>query len=154
MRARAHWLVAALALGLVAADKPDEAKAPLQGTWQTITSEMDGEKQPEDEVKEYKVVFAGDKLSILKSGDVFMAGTYTVDAGEKPGHIDLKLEKNEENPADVGKTLAGIYEVDGDSLKWCFTISGGAERPKSFATSSGSQSVNATLKREKTEKKE
>jgi uncharacterized protein (TIGR03067 family) len=164
MRARAVAATAAVLVMLAATFVPaedkgkqggdaDADKKALQGTWQTVTSEMDGEKTPEDEVKEYQVVFAGDKLSILKSGDVFMAGTFTVDTGPKPRHIDLKLEKNEPNPDDVGKTLRGIYEAEGDTLKWCFALSADAERPKAFATTSGSQSVNAALKREK-EKKE
>jgi uncharacterized protein (TIGR03067 family) len=137
--------------GKQGADAASDKKA-LRGAWQTVTSEMDGERQPEDEVREYKVVVDGDKLSVLKSGEVFMAGTFTLDAGTKPRHIDLKLEKNGPNPADVGKTLPGIYEVSGDALKWCFALSDGAERPKQFGTTAGSQSVNATLTREKEKK--
>ena len=130
----------------------DKDKKALAGIWQTVTSEMDGEKQAEDETRLYKVLIDGDKLSILKDGEIFMAGKITVDTGPKPRHIDLKLEKNEPNPDDVGKTLPGIYEVDGQSLKWCFALSDQIERPKSFATSSGSQLVNATLKKEEQKK--
>lgn len=127
-------------------------KKALAGAWQTVTSEMDGEKQPEDEVKEYKVVIDGDKISITKSGEVFMAGKFTVDTGPKPRHIDFKLEKNEPNPDDVGKTLPGIYEVSGDTLKWCFAVSDRVERPKAFGTNPGSDLVNATLTKQKVKK--
>jgi uncharacterized protein (TIGR03067 family) len=137
--------------GKQGADAASDKKA-LKGTWQTATSEMDGERQPEDDVRQYKVVVEGDKLSIMKSGEVFMAGTYTLDTGPKPRHIDLKLAKNEPNPDDVGKTLPGIYEVSEDDLKWCFALSAAAERPKGFGTTSGSELVNATLKREKAKK--
>ena len=130
----------------------DADKKALAGVWQTVSSEMDGEKQAEDETRLYKVLIDGDKLSILKDGEVFMAGKFTVDTGPKPRHIDLKLEKNEPNPDDVGKTLPGIYEVDGQSLKWCFALSDQVERPKSFGTTSGSQLVNATLKKDQQKK--
>jgi uncharacterized protein (TIGR03067 family) len=143
---------------LVAEDKGNQGadaatdKKALQGTWQTATSELDGEKQPESEAREYKVVIVGDKLSVLKGDEVFMAGTITLDTGPKPRHVDLKLEKNTPNPDDVGKTLPGIYEIDGDGLKWCFALSDRVERPKGFSTTSGSDLVNATLKREKEKK--
>jgi uncharacterized protein (TIGR03067 family) len=137
--------------GKQGADAASDKKA-LQGTWQTVTSEMDGERQPEDEVREYKVIVDGDKLSIMKSGEVFMAGTFTLDTGPKPRHIDLKLDKNVPNPSDVGKTLPGIYEVNGDAWKWCFAVSDRVERPKGFGTTPGSELVNATLKREKENK--
>jgi uncharacterized protein (TIGR03067 family) len=148
---------AILLVGLVTAwvsaaadDKPADAdKAALQGTWRAVTSEMDGQKQDEADVKEHTLVFDGDSLVINKSGEMVMKGKVTVDAAQKPGHIDFKLEENPANPDDVGKTLAGIYEVKGDDLKWCFILPDRSERPKEFKSESGSGQINATLKREK-----
>lgn len=159
MRARLMAFTAAVVMGLVltafAADKPDadkpgaEDRKALQGTWQTVSSEMDGEKQPEENVKPYTVVFSGDKLLINRDGEAIMKGAYTLDTAKSPGHIDYKLEENVANPNDVGKTLPGVYEIKGDALKWCFTLPEGDGRPKEFKSEAGSNRINATLKREK-----
>ena len=148
---------AILLVGLVAAyasaaadDKPaGDDKAALQGTWRAVASEMDGDKQPEDEVKQHTLVFSGDTMTVNKGGDMVMKGKVTIDPTQKPGHIDFKLEENPGNPDDVGKTLTGIYEVKGDDLKWCFVLPDRSERPKEFKSESGSGQINATLKREK-----
>ena len=143
-------VLAALAAGAADDKDKDGGKAALAGTWQTVASEMDGEKQPEDDVKAYTLVFAGDKLTVNKSGDLVMKGSVTLDASQNPRHLDLKLEENPNNPDDVGKTLPGIYELKGDELKWCFALPGASgDRPKAFKTEAGSGQVSATLKREK-----
>jgi len=127
----------------------DDDKAALQGTWQCVSSEMDGEKQPDDEVKPYTLVFDGEKLTVNKAGERIMKGSVKLDPAQSPRHIDFKLEENPNNPDDVGKTLPGIYEVKGEELKWCFTLPDRSERPKDFKTEAGSSRVSAVLKREK-----
>ena len=151
MRVRARWLVALLGMALVTAGAAGDAKdqEALKGTWRCTASEINGDKQADDELKQYTLEFDGDKLVVRKSGDLVMRGTVKVDAGEKPHHIDFKLEENPGNPDDVGKTLPGIYEVSGDELKWCFTLPDRSERPKDFKAETGSSQVNAVLKREK-----
>lgn len=149
MRAGAQWLVVALSAMLLAAGDAEKDKASLQGTWQTTSSEVDGEKQPEDDYKQYTLVFSGDKLVVNKSGDLVMKGEVKLDPSQKPGHLDFKLEENPNNPDDVGKTLPGIYEVKGDELKWCFSLPDGAGRPRDFKTEAGTFHIYATLKREK-----
>ena len=155
-RAAGGWVVVAvLGVVLVAAgaadDKAadDKSAAELKGSWQAVASEMDGEKQPEDDVKQYTLVFEGGKLTVNKSGELVMKGEAKVDASQKPARLDLKLEENPNNPDDVGKTLEGIYEVKGEELKWCFALPNGSGRPKEFKTEAGTGTVNATFKREK-----
>ena len=48
-----------------------------------------------------------------------------------------------------GKTALGIYELDGDTLKWCANEPGGNERPKKFSSEAGTKYLLVTLKREK-----
>ena len=127
----------------------DDDKAALQGTWQCVSSEIDGEKQPDDEVKPYTLVFDGEKMTVNKAGERVMKGSVKLDPAQSPRHIDFKLEENPNNPDDVGKTLPGIYELSGDELKWCFTLPDRSERPKDFKTEAGSSRVSAVLKREK-----
>src|SRR3954471_22041919 len=129
MRTQTVWAAAVLlALGLVAA--AEVSKEAVQGTWRCVSSEMNGEKQPEDDVKQYTLVFSGDKLTVNKGGDLVMKGTVKLDPAEKPAHLDLTLEENPGNPSDVGKTLPGLVELKGDEMKWCFTLPDRSERPK------------------------
>jgi uncharacterized protein (TIGR03067 family) len=54
-------------------------------------------------------------------------------------------------PADgpqKGKTLRGIYSLEGDTLKLCVSVTGG-ERPTAFGTKPDSGLVLAVFKREK-----
>jgi uncharacterized protein (TIGR03067 family) len=48
----------------------------------------------------------------------------------------------------AGKPALGIYALDGDTLKICYTMPGG-ERPKDFDSAVGSGRYSATWKRKK-----
>ena len=156
MRTRTAWAAAILVgFALVAAAwatdggrAADVNKEAIQGTWRCTSSEMNGEKQPEDDVKQYTLVFSGDKLTVNKGGDLVMKGTVKLDPAEKPAHLDLTLEENPGNPSDVGKTLPGLVELKGDEMKWCFTLPDRSERPKEFKTEADSSQILATFKRE------
>jgi uncharacterized protein (TIGR03067 family) len=143
-------LTGAGTVATAADDKGGEADSKaLQGTWQCVTSEIDGEKQADDECRQYQLVFSGDKLTVTKSGGTVLKGAVTLDVAHTPHQLDVKLEEDTQNPDNVGKTMAGIYELKGDEMKWCFTLPDRSERPKEFKTESGSSQVYATLKREK-----
>jgi uncharacterized protein (TIGR03067 family) len=148
MRAGAQWLTVMLAAALLGAEDADQRKA-LDGTWHTVSLEVNGQTESDDDARQYEVVFAKDKFTVNKSGQPLMKGALTVDAAAVPARIDLKIEENTENPDDVGKTLSGIYQITGDELKWCFGLPAGAERPKEFKTEQDSGRVLATLKRQK-----
>jgi len=156
---RTHLPLALLAAFLVAADSADKDKdksgdadkdkAALKGKWEPTSSESGGNKDDESDYKQFRVVFDGDKFTILKSGETHMKGTFKLDAAQTPKRIDMTIE---EGPSDdlKGKSLVGIYELKGDELKWCFVPpNGGDERPTSFASQSGTSQILATLKREK-----
>ena len=158
MRQRSLW-AAALVMGVfvlaagAADDKKEgagdaDAKA-LQGTWQCVSSVMDGDKQPDDEVRPYQLMVSGDKLTITKSGSTVIKGTLVLEAAQSPRHLDLKIEEDANNQDNAGKTMAGIYELKDEELKWCFTLPDRTERPKEFKSESGSSQIFATFKREK-----
>ena len=50
----------------VADDKSANDAKNLQGTWQAVYLEANGEKSPDDQVKELKIVFKGDQVFALK----------------------------------------------------------------------------------------
>jgi uncharacterized protein (TIGR03067 family) len=71
-----------------------------------------------------------------------------VDAAKKPKQIDFAV-KESLGGKDDGKTAKGIYELDGDTLKWCTAGPGTDDRPGEFATAEGNDRLFVTLKREK-----
>jgi RNA polymerase sigma factor (sigma-70 family) len=134
------------------ADKPAAAvkeEAPkdedkIVGTWAYVSVETGGQKVPEEQVKDAKMIFAADgKFTAIRKGKE-IAGTYKLDPAKKPKEITTAN--------DDGKTHLGIYKLDGDALTVCLTGEDGAERPTGFATKEGSKVVLVVLKREKDEK--
>ena len=117
-----------------------EGDVKLDGKWVIISVERDGKADDtlKGAVREHK----GEKYTMtLKEGKSF-EGSMKVDATAKS--IDLI-------PGDgkyKGKTLLGIYELDGDTLKICFAEPG-KERPKTFVSKADSGIVLAVHKKEK-----
>jgi uncharacterized protein (TIGR03067 family) len=101
----------------------------LAGTWIGVSGEETGKKAPEKEIKQLKLVFAGDKFTATAGGKLVMKGSVRVDPARKPKTIDLVSD----GPRQKGKISPGIYELDGDTLRLCL-VDTGAERPKEFST--------------------
>ncbi len=144
-------LLLVLAAGLLlGADDPKPTagsdKDRLQGTWQAVSSQNDGRDDPDAQA--HRLTFAGETFTIRRDGHVMIKGTFRIDPDKKPKTIDMILT---EAPRDDqrGKTALGIYELDGDTLKWCVGRPGEGERPKEFAAKDGSRRMFVTLKRHK-----
>ncbi len=145
---RRHALVFLAVGGLLAAaaETRDEALKSLEGTWVTTGVEIGGNKVPAETIKQMpgRVTIAAGKYT-LKAGERSDTGTIAVvDAGKKPKQMDIK-------PADgplAGKTLAAIYEVDGETLKVCYAPPDQA-RPTSFNTKDKPGYMAIEYKREK-----
>src|SRR5437879_12841007 len=58
----------------------------LKGTWKIVSAERDG--KPHDDAVGDKVTFDGTNLAIEGKGEDHK-GTYKIDAGKKPKHIDI-----------------------------------------------------------------
>jgi uncharacterized protein (TIGR03067 family) len=98
----------------------------LQGKW---AAELDGKKVELKFTKDQFVIAFSDGTK-----EVMFKGTVKIDAGSKPKHIDLTIEEGEKF---VGETARGIYELDGDTLKWCSNAPGKADRPTEFPATQG-----------------
>jgi uncharacterized protein (TIGR03067 family) len=137
-----------LVVGLVfaAEGEKNDAKKEYErftGTWKIESMEVEGKKQPEDLLKGFRLVIKGDQFT-ASQGDVMYKGNFKVDVGKKPKTIDITFTDGPEK----GKTLAGIYELNGDTYKVCLDPNG-KDRPKEFATKEGSAHVLEVFKREK-----
>ena len=147
MKARSllPWLLAsALAAGVSAQDPGKDDLKRLEGTWRMVSGEADGKKAPEEELKKIKVIFKGDAYTVMSDGRVEEKGTQKLDPTKKPKTIDYTMT---EGPT-KGKTHLGIYELDGDTVKFCFAAPGG-DRPTDFTAKEGSQRTLSVWKRDK-----
>ncbi len=143
-------LLACMVVGLLlGADSPkDDGKKDqerLQGTWKAVTVEAGGKLQ--DEGEEHRLIFSGDEFSIKKGEETMIKGKFRIDSSKKPKEIDMEFIKTKRENL-KGKTALGIYDLDGDTLKWCWNQPGG-ERPKEFSSQAAYVHLLVTLKREK-----
>jgi uncharacterized protein (TIGR03067 family) len=147
-------MLASLAVGvMVAGDKPQPKAAPsdkdkLQGTWQMVSGEGEGMKEPAEFCKHFTYTFKGDGLRFR--GDETTPGadlefSYTLDPKKTPKEIDLKLTKVPDNKG-VRSVSKGIYSLQGEELKLCYSDE---ERPTKFETKPKDRTSLVVLKRKK-----
>ena len=123
------------------APAPDATKdaAAIQGTW-VIESIMDDGK-PQDDIKGDRLTFKEGNITV-KRKDEEMKATYKIDAAKDPKTIDIVQ-------GDTKEEYAGIYQLDGDTLKICAPAKAGGKRPTELASKAGSGWMLLVLKREK-----
>jgi uncharacterized protein (TIGR03067 family) len=140
-RAMRKCVLAVAAVVVFAAAGAADDKKPLEGKWTIESVTRDG--KADDSLKGATRVHDGDKYTITPAKDSKAAvtdGTFTVDADKKT--IDMKPSSGNFK----GKTLHGIYKLDGDTLTVAFAE---AERPTGFESKEGSKVVVAVMKKAK-----
>ncbi len=130
----------------IADDKGANDAKTLQGTWQAVDLEANGERKPDDEIKELQVIISGDDLAIKPDGEGRKC-KFTLDSSKTPKRIDLI-------PCDgdgKGKTFPGIYSLQNGKLRLCINIfrQHTGQRPTEFKTQAGDGTGFATLERAK-----
>ena len=134
-------------LATVAADDPpkkDDAEL-LKGTWKALSVKQGGQNVPEDFVKSMTFNFDGKKY-IQKAQDQSEEGNYSIDASQSPKTIDLDIKTGN----DQGKKQFGIYKIEDGKLTFVFAMAGSKDRPKSFKSDEGADTIEFVLEREKT----
>jgi uncharacterized protein (TIGR03067 family) len=132
------------------ADEPSPRQAAkddlkkLQGTWICVSMEREGDEMPAEAIKGSMVMYEDDRATLYRDGEVFRRALVTLDPARSPKRI---------NSWDLGgpyedQTNPGIYEVDGDTLKICFSRPG-AERPTEFTTKKGPALLYLVYQRKK-----
>jgi uncharacterized protein (TIGR03067 family) len=148
MRLLALLITAAAALPILAGPPQDDAVKKelkmLEGSWATVSIEAAGQKvTDEDKIKSRKLSTKGNKYT-LKVGDETVQGTIEINPTKKPKTIDVKPDSG----SNKGKTLLGIYELDGDSLRICLALPG-KDRPTALVTAAENGQQLVVYKREK-----
>jgi uncharacterized protein (TIGR03067 family) len=139
-------LIALLLLNgtILAADADVGAeRKKLEGTWVIDAALLAGRDHLED-FEGMKLILKGDSF-VIEFAENSDKGTYTIDPSKSPKWIDIKT--NEKGPF-KGRTLPGIYKLDGDKLTVCCN-SEKMERPESFEAKVKTPMMLLTYKREK-----
>ncbi len=109
-------------LGVATEPRMDPAYAVekrLQGSWIVSSGRW-----------KCRMHFAAHHFAVhFQSGDVYL-GVYTVDPTRTPGAMDMTIEEGPEEFR--GLTACCLYELNGDTLRWCANEPGGEERHKAF----------------------
>ena len=119
----------------------------LQGAWEPIHSEEGGVDQ--QDTRNYLVKFEGDHFTILREGEVMIAGKFTTYSAREPRRIDMALEVDSDNPKNAGKTLLGIYAIEGEELRWCTGTTVASQPPTDFVTREGEPYMMIVMRRVK-----
>jgi uncharacterized protein (TIGR03067 family) len=123
----------------LAQDAGQGEQQKLQGSWQVLRYEYDGNDQNTEDIR--LVIAPGQIVIKDKQGDKTIR--YTLDAGAKPKTIDLTRTVNGSQ-----LQMTGIYQLDGDTLRICFGEKEQA-RPTEFSSPKGSRLTLFVLRRVK-----
>lgn len=134
-------VAAALAIaGMGTSDDKETELKKLTGTWEEVSHTADGKAKTADELKGHTVVIdASGKWEAFKDGTSLLKGTVKLDSAKKPKAADWAIEGSD-------MVAKGIFEVDGNMWKHCFSLT---ERPTEFGSKEGSGAYYIVLKRVK-----
>ena len=117
----------------------------IEGTWQIVAVEINGNKAKEEDVRKLSVVNGSDGTwSLLSEGKEISKGTSTIDPTKTPKTIDF-------TPTEGGgkdNQYIGIYELGKERRKLCFAPREQG-RPTEFATSADSEQILVMFERVK-----
>lgn len=117
----------------------------LQGTWYSLSTESDGKQQTGEDKTDLHII-TGNTCVIKLNRRIVGGSTITVEPGERNGRITFHMTAGQYK----GKTWVGIYQADGDTLRWCGGWKGEIETlPSAFATKQGDHLFLRTLGRAK-----
>ena len=122
--------------GAAASTKND----PLAGAWVVVAMRNGGKEDAQ--LKDHTATFADGKVTFKSKDEKEHAATYTLGANKSPATIDLV-------PADgphKGKTLMAIYVIEKNELKLCIGKEG-EDRPSTFSSKAGEETILLMLKR-------
>src|SRR5882762_4701979 len=118
--------------------------AQLQGDWTMVSGSADGQAMPDTMRATSKRVCKGDETTVTVGGQLMMKAKFTIDPSHKPKTIDYEMIDGWTK----GKKQLGIYELESDTVKFCFG-GPGAERPTDFTSKPGDRRTLSVWKREK-----
>jgi len=139
--------LAAVALATARAEDTEAMKkdmAQLQGEWSMVSGSADGNAMPDAMRETARRVCKGDETTVTIGAQLLMKAKFTIDPSRKPKTIDYEMIDGLTN----GKRQLGIYELEGDTVRFCFG-SPGSERPPDFTSKQGDGRTLSVWRRKK-----
>ncbi|HJZ55484.1 MAG TPA: TIGR03067 domain-containing protein, partial [Gemmataceae bacterium] len=133
-----------------AGDKPDPKKelAKLNGKWQVVNQEVDGQTHGEEVARTNVWVIKDGKITSRyfdtnEGAEKVNEWPFKIDPTQNPAHIDVEFDV-----AGQKRTIMGIYKLDGDELTICL-FGAVDERPTEFRNSRKGGNLVIKFKRQK-----
>jgi uncharacterized protein (TIGR03067 family) len=121
------------------------ARQELAGTWQALSSIVDGKKATVDDTNASTLSFeAPDKTTVIRNSMIVLGATTKIDGAAKPMTIDLTWTIGENE----GQEALGIFRIEDGLLTICLGAAGKV-RPREFSCEPGSGNRLATYERVK-----
>lgn len=117
----------------------------MAGTWRVLSIERDGKRTTAEQLEKTRSIFSADGTAMVqREGKTIIQGKIKIDPTKKPKQSEATYTQGEL----AGKTVLGIYEADGDSMRICYALPG-KDRPTEFSSKEGSGHVLITYMRDK-----
>lgn len=117
----------------------------MAGTWRVLSLEKDGKKTTAEQLEKTRSIFSADgNAMVQREGKTVIKGNVKIDPTKKPKQSEATYTEGELK----GKTVLGIYEVDGDNMRICYALPG-KDRPTEFSSKPDSGHVLIIYKRDK-----
>jgi uncharacterized protein (TIGR03067 family) len=119
--ARAVSLIVLVAVGPAifadgpAGDAAERDRKALVGTWTVVSVEANGQKIPDEAIKDFQFIFTPESLTRKKGGKAESGAGYRLDPSKSPKWIDMTGTTDGKERA-----VPALYELSGDTLKLCF----------------------------------
>ena len=139
-----HLLLFCAAVLLTACATTGTKSNPLVGTWTCEAATRDGRVLPEETIKLLRLTLTGDRFKTSRGKETLFDSVYAVETTKNPKQINMV---GTEVPI-AGQKAQGIYELDGDTLRMCYTMPG-RQRPATFDSPAGSGAYLIVWKRAK-----
>jgi uncharacterized protein (TIGR03067 family) len=137
-----------LILGLFAAassaddDAVKKDMTAMNGEWTMVSGVSNGKAMAEDRIKTGRRIIKDGVTELKFNNMAYLTAKFTIDPAKKPREIDYTVTEG----TNKGKMTKGIYELDGDTLKFCFAQPD-ADRPTKFESAEDSGHVYSVWKR-------
>jgi uncharacterized protein (TIGR03067 family) len=116
--------------------------AGLTGTWLCASAVVDGKPLADKVVKQLRLTIDEKRYKTERGDEILFDSTYRLDPSKRPKQIEMTATEGDA----AGQPALGIYAVDGDTLRMCYVMPGGAQ-PKEFESAPGSKTFLVTWKR-------
>lgn len=143
------WWLGLVVVGLLlAADdakKTDKTAKQIEGKWQGVSLEQDGNKN--EDAKDFIATIHDGRYEVKRGDELTSKGKVKLDTAKKPHTMDIMVEEGDA----AGQTELGIYEVKKGRLRICYARPD-KPRPTEFTAKEGSGNTLVVLKRIKDKK--